>query len=91
MSGYTKSAAIELAVQNTRVNCIHPGVIETPLLTTSNETFTEEDLENLKKKYPLKRFGLPEDVARCAVYLLSDASSFMTGANILLDGGFSLS
>ncbi len=91
LSGYTKSAAIELAVQNTRVNCIHPGVIETPLLTTSNETFTEEDLENLKKKYPLKRFGLPEDVARCAVYLLSDASSFMTGANILLDGGFSLS
>lgn len=91
LTGYMKSAAIELAGKGIRVNCIHPGVIETPLLKTSNETFSEEDLDNLKKKYPLKRFGQPEDVARCAVYLLSDASSFMTGSSILLDGGFSLS
>lgn len=91
LSGYAKSAAIELASQGTRVNCIHPGVVETPLLSVSNGTFSEEDLENLKKKYPLKRFGQPEDVARCVVYLLSDASSFMTGASLLLDGGFTLS
>lgn len=91
LTGYMKAAAIELAGKGIRVNCIHPGVIETPLLKTSNETFSEEDLEKLKKKYPLKRFGQPEDVARCAVYLLSDASSFMTGSSILLDGGFSLS
>lgn len=91
LAGYAKSAAIELALQGTRVNCIHPGVVETPLLSVSNGTFSEEDLENLKKKYPLKRFGQPEDVARCAVYLLSDASSFMTGASLLLDGGFTLS
>jgi len=89
--GYAKSAAIELAVQGTRVNCIHPGVVETPLLNVSNGTFSEEDLENLKKKYPLKRFGQPVDVARCVVYLLSDASSWMTGSNLLLDGGFTLS
>lgn len=91
LAGYAKSAAIELAAQGTRVNCIHPGVIETPLLNVSNETFTEEELEKLKKKYPLKRFGQPEDVARCAVYLLSDASSFMTGSSLILDGGFTLS
>lgn len=91
LSGYMKSAALELAPQGTRVNCIHPGVIETPLLSVGRNTFTDEDLENLKKKYPLRRFGQPEDVARCAVYLLSDASSFMTGSNILLDGGFTLS
>ena len=89
--GYMKSAAIELAAKSIRVNCIHPGVIETPLLNASNETFTEDALEDLKKKYPLKRFGNPEDVAHCAVYLLSGASSFMTGSSILLDGGFSLS
>lgn len=89
--GYMKSAAIELAGKGIRVNCIHPGVIETPLLETSNDTFSEEDLEKLKRKYPLKRFGQPEDVARCVIYLLSDASSFMTGSSILLDGGFSLS
>lgn len=91
LAGYAKSAAIELATQGTRVNCIHPGIIETPLLSVSNGTFTEQDLENLKKKYPLRRFGQPEDVARCAVYLLSDASSFMTGSSLLLDGGFTLS
>lgn len=91
LSGYTKSAAIELAAQKTRVNCIHPGVVESPLLQVSNDTFTEDDLEALKKKYPLRRFGKPEDVARCAVYLLSDASSWMTGSNLLLDGGFTLS
>lgn len=91
LAGYAKSAAIELATQGTRVNCIHPGIIETPLLSVSNGIFTEEDLENLKKRYPLRRFGQPEDVARCAVYLLSDASSFMTGSSLLLDGGFTLS
>lgn len=91
LAGYMRSAALELASQGTRVNCIHPGVIETPLLSLSNDTFTEEVLEELKRKYPLRRFGQPEDVARCAVYLLSDASSFMTGSSILLDGGFSLS
>ncbi len=91
LAGYAKSAAIELAAQGIRVNCIHPGVVETPLLNLGNETFSEEGLENLKKKYPLKRFGKPKDIALCAVYLLSDASSFMTGSSIVLDGGFSLS
>lgn len=91
LAGYAKSAALELAARGIRVNCIHPGVIETPLLGVSNSTFSEEELETLKKKYPLKRFGQSEDVARCAIYLLSDASSFMTGANLVLDGGFTLS
>lgn len=89
--GYVKSAAVELAAQDIRVNSIHPGVIETPLLQVSNSTFGEEELDNLRKKYPLKRFGQPEDVAYCAIYLLSDASSWMTGSNLLLDGGFTLS
>jgi len=91
LAGYAKSAALELAARGTRVNCIHPGVIETPLLSVNNSTFSEEELETLKKRYPLKRFGQPADVARCAIYLLSDASSFMTGASLLLDGGFTLS
>lgn len=91
LAGFVKAAALELAAQGTRVNYICPGVIETPLLNVSNGMFTEEDLEGLKRQYPLRRFGKPEDVARCAVYLLSDASSFMTGTGILLDGGFTLS
>jgi NAD(P)-dependent dehydrogenase (short-subunit alcohol dehydrogenase family) len=90
LTGYVKSLALELSNQGIRVNTIHPGVIETPLLEVSNGTFGGEELEALRQKYPLKRFGKPEDVANCAVYLLSDASSWMTGSNILIDGGFTL-
>ena len=90
LAGYVKSLALELSAQGIRVNTIHPGVVETPLLEVSNGTFGEEELEALRQKYPLKRFGKPEDIARCAVYLLSDASSWMTGSNILIDGGFTL-
>ena len=90
LAGYVKSLALELSAQGIRVNTIHPGVIETPLLEVSNGTFGKEELEALRQKYPLKRFGKPEDIARCAVYLLSDASSWMTGSNILIDGGFTL-
>ena len=88
--GYVKSLALELSPQGIRVNTIHPGVVETPLLEVSNGTFGAEELETLRQKYPLKRFGKPEDVACCAVYLLSDAASWMTGSNILIDGGFTL-
>ena len=90
LAGFVKSLALELAPQGIRVNTIHPGVVETPLLAVSNDTLGEEELEALKQKYPLKRFGKPEDIANCAVYLLSDASSWMTGSNILIDGGFTL-
>ncbi len=90
LSGYVKSLALELSTQGIRVNTINPGVVETPLLEVSNGTFGEEELDSLRQKYPLKRFGKPEDIARCAVYLLSDASSWMTGSNLLIDGGFTL-
>ena len=90
LTGYVKSLALELAAQGIRVNTIHPGVVETPLLEVSNGTFGEEELEALRQKYPLRRFGKPEDIANCAVYLLSDAASWMTGSNILIDGGFTL-
>lgn len=90
LAGYVKGLALEVSAQGIRVNTIHPGVVETPLLEVSNGTFGEEELDALRQKYPLKRFGKPEDIAHCAVYLLSDASSWMTGSNILIDGGFTL-
>lgn len=90
LTGYVKSLALELSPQGIRVNTIHPGVVETHLLDVSCGIFGTEELEILRKKYPLKRFGKPEDVARCAVYLLSDAANWMTGSNILIDGGFTL-
>jgi len=91
LAGFTKSAAYELATQGTRVNTICPGLVPTSILTLSNEMFSEEQLkETMYGKYPLKRVGTPEDIANGAIYLLSDASSWVTGINLLIDGGYCL-
>lgn len=91
LSGFTKGAAYELASQGTRVNTICPGLVPTEILTLSNEIFSEEQLkESTQGKYPLKRYGKVEDIANGAIYLLSDASSWVTGINLVIDGGYTL-
>lgn len=91
LSGFTKGAAFELAAQGTRVNTICPGLVPTSILTLSNEMFSEEQLKDtMYGRYPLKRVGKPEDIANGAIYLLSDASSWVTGINLLIDGGYCL-
>lgn len=77
--------AIELAPKQIRVNGICPGMVETPLI--HHGAITQDQLEEDMKKYPLKRYGRPEDVANGVVYLLSDASSWVTGQSIVIDGG----
>lgn len=91
LSGFVKSAALELAVQGTRVNTICPGLVPTSILDLSNEIFSEEQLrETMYKRYPLKRVGTPQDIAYGAIYLLSDTSTWLTGVNLLIDGGYCL-
>lgn len=91
LSGFTKGAAFELAAQGTRVNTICPGLVPTEILTLSNEMFSEEQLkETTQGKYPLKRYGKVEDIAHGAIYLLSDASTWVTGINLIIDGGYTL-
>ena len=91
ISGFAKGAALELAAQGTRVNTICPGLVPTSILEMSNEMFSEEQLmESTKSKYPLRRLGRPEDMAYAAIYLLSDASDWVTGINMKVDGGYSL-
>ena len=91
LSGFTKGAAFELASQGTRVNTICPGLVPTNILGLSNEMFSEEQLkETMYGRYPLKRVGTPEDIAHGAIYLLSDASTWVTGINLLIDGGYCL-
>lgn len=92
LSGFVKTAALELAAQRTRVNSICPGLVPTRILNLSNTLFSEEQLqETMYGRYPLKRVGTPEDIAYAAIYLLSDASSWITGINLLVDGGYCLS
>ncbi len=91
LAGYTKTAAFELAAQGTRVNTICPGLVPTEILTLSNEIFSEDQLkETMYGRYPLKRVGTPEDIANGAIYLLSDASSWVTGINLVIDGGYTV-
>ena len=88
LNSYVKFAASELAVRQTRVNAVCPGMVETPLIHRG--IFTEEPLEEDAKKYPLKRYGQPIDVALAVIYLLSDASSWVTGTSLVVDGGISI-
>ena len=77
--------AQELASKKIRVNGILPGMVNTPLIRKG--TLTEEQLKADMDKYPLKRYGEPEDIANGAIYLLSDASSWVTGHSLVIDGG----
>ncbi len=77
--------AIELAPKQIRVNGICPGMVETPLI--HHGTLTQEQLDEDKKHYPLKRYGQPTDIANGVIYLLSNASSWVTGQSIVIDGG----
>lgn len=88
INGFVKNAALDLAGKNIRVNAVCPGMIATHIL--DDGSVTAEDLAEDMKKYPLKRYGKPEEVAYAIIYLLSDASAFTTGASLVIDGGFTL-
>ena len=89
LSSFMKGAAIDLAGKQIRCNAVLPGMVETPL-KEGKSTITEEQWELNRQLYPLKRFGYPEDVAYAVVYLLSDASVWVTGTELVVDGGRSL-
>ena len=82
---YSKCLALELAPRKIRVNCISPAMVWTDLIKESG--VSDDQLKEDENKYPLKRYGTPEDIANLAVYMLSDASSWMTGSNVDITGG----
>lgn len=88
INGLAKGLAIELAHQKIRVNTILPAMIETKLIHEG--AITQEQMDEDASKYPLKRYGKPEEIAYGAIYLLSDASLWVTGSNLLIDGGSTL-
>lgn len=89
VSAFVKGAALDLAAQGIRVNSVNPSVIETNEMLESS-ILTEEELDEKRNFFPLKRFGKPVDVAIPVVYLLSDASSWITGVHMPIDGGYTL-
>ncbi len=72
-------------VRHVRFNAIHPGMVRTELV--ANLTFTEEELQKDMARYPLGRYGEPDDIANTVVFLLSDASSWISGVSLIVDGG----
>lgn len=83
MLGLARSLALETGRFNIRVNCLLPGIIESDMTAE----IPPEQLAAFKKQIPLRRFGKPEEVAQCVEFLLSDASRYMTGQALVLDGG----
>ncbi|MFN8594553.1 MAG: SDR family oxidoreductase, partial [Thermomicrobiales bacterium] len=86
--GLTKAVALEVGRDNIRVNCILPGSTDTPMLWEGLTAAERVDVEPaVAAAAPLNKVGQPEEIARVALFLASDASSFMTGAPVLVDGG----
>jgi NAD(P)-dependent dehydrogenase (short-subunit alcohol dehydrogenase family) len=95
---FTKAVAHECCMlrNGVRVNSVHPGIINTPMATAGMPRFTavgygrndEETLRNALAMHPIGRFGEPDEVAKAILYLASDDSSFVTGAELVVDGGF---
>lgn len=89
MNSFMRFCAVEFAPRRIRCNSVCPGMINTPM-TAPGENFTEEDYKKDMANYLVGRYGEPEEVARTILFLLSDASSFITGATIVVDGGSSI-
>lgn len=85
IASYANCLSLELAPRHIRVNCISPAMVWTGLILQNG--IDEEQLKADEKNYPLKRYGTPTDIANLAVFLLSDASSWMTGSNVNITGG----
>jgi NAD(P)-dependent dehydrogenase (short-subunit alcohol dehydrogenase family) len=84
--GLTRNAALEFAPAGVRVNCICPGIIDTPLVARAFGS-TEDVRELMHRFHPLGRMGTPMEVAKCVLFLASDDASFVTGHALVIDGG----
>ncbi len=82
--GFTKSLAKEVGPSGIRVNCISPGVVDTPM----NSAHGERDMEELSNETPLERIGKPEEIAKATLFLASENASFITGQILGVNGGF---
>ena len=83
---FTRTLAIDLARRNVRVNCICPGYVETDM--TAALTSDAAAHQALRERHPMGRLGQPEEIAKAALFLASDESSFVTGAPLIVDGGY---
>lgn len=89
LQGAAKAMAVELAPKGIRVNTVSPGVVETPMSQKLFEALDENAIARIKSKHPLG-LGTPEDIANAIDFLISDKSRWITGSNLVIDGGYSI-
>jgi NAD(P)-dependent dehydrogenase (short-subunit alcohol dehydrogenase family) len=82
----SKNAALSYVGDGIRVNSLHPGIIETPMIEAQDEAITAGVVDAT----PMKRLGRPREIAYGALFLASDESSYMTGAELVIDGGYTV-
>lgn len=90
ISGFAKGAALELSALGIRVNCVNPSIIQTNIFKNEGEIISDEQMQEKIKNYPLKRLGITTDVSWAHVFFLSDASTWITGVDLPIDGGYIL-
>jgi len=83
--GMSRALALEVASQNVLVNCLAPGIIDTEL---TRSVLGEEGVEDIKRQIPIGRLAKPEEIASFVSFLVSEENTYMTGQNIIIDGGF---
>lgn len=88
LNSFMKFCAVEFAGKKIRANSVCPGMINTKMI--KDGALSQKDHEEDMKKYPLKRYGEPEDIAFGIIYLLSDAASWVTGHSLVIDGGYTI-
>ncbi len=86
VSHMTKNAALTYVADNIRVNSLHPGIIDTPMIAAQDKAITDA----IVAITPMKRLGRPEEIANGVLFLASDESSYMTGAELVIDGGYTV-
>lgn len=89
LDAFMRTAALEFASRNIRVNSVNPSRVNTNLIK-NNTSYSEEDIAKDMQTYPLKRYAEPEEIAYAIIYLLSDASAYVTGHSLIIDGGKTL-
>ncbi len=88
INGLMKNMAYDLAAKGIRVNSVNPGMIDTHIFDEG--VITREQIDEELKRYPITRFGKPEEIAYAVIFFLSDASAWTTGSSLVIDGGYTL-
>lgn len=88
ITGFMRNVALDLAPKGIRANAINPGMVNTPMVHSGK--YSDEQLAKDMENYPLKRFGEPEEIAYAVIFLLSDASAWITGHSLVIDGGLTI-